>query len=76
MPSKRKFEVRIVNSLKVSSHYLSSQIVVDIFKSQEMIKIHIRWQIIGNKFVQAIKLFSDTESVQNRSWLVLRELSS
>lgn len=76
MPSKRKFEVRIVNSLKVSSHYLSSQIVVDIFKSQEMIKIHIRWQIIGNKFVQAIKLFSDTESVQNGSWLVLRELSS
>lgn len=76
MPSKRKFEVRIVNSLKVSSHYLSSQIVVDIFKSQEMIKIHIRWQIIGNKFVRAIKLFSDTESVQNGSWLVLRELSS
>lgn len=75
MPSKRKFEVRIVNSLKVSSHYLSSQIVVDIFKSQEMIKIHIRWQIIGNKFVRAIKLFSDTESVQNGSWLVLRELS-
>lgn len=76
MPSKRKFKVRIVNSLKVSSHYLSSQIVVDIFKSQEMIKIHIRWQIIGNKFVRAIKLFSDTESVQNGSWLVLRELSS